>query len=126
MGGQGVFPVSSIFSRAAFAALALFTAHVAYAQEVSSTVRGTLGAKFRLFADVENVLNLINRNWNTYKVFNDTVSVTNVSCVAQGSNSCARYLYSNPNDQVATTLQNASLWQVRVGARIDFNALWRP
>jgi hypothetical protein len=79
-----------------------------------------LGAKFRLFADVENVLNLINRNWNTYKVFNDTVSVTNVSCVAQGTNSCARYLYSNPNNQVATTFQNASLWQVRIGARIDF------
>ena len=79
-----------------------------------------LGAKFRVFADVENVLNLINRNWNTYKVFNDTVSIASVSCVAQGTESCARYLYANPNNQVATTFQNASLWQVRLGARIDF------
>lgn len=79
-----------------------------------------LGAKFRMFADVENVLNLINRNWNTYKVFQDSVSVVNVACVAEGSNSCARYLYSSPNNQVATTFQNASLWQVRLGARIDF------
>lgn len=79
-----------------------------------------LGAKFRVFADVENVLNLLNRNWNTYKVFADAVSVTNVTCIADGPNSCARYLYSNPNNQVATTFQNASLWQIRLGARIDF------
>ena len=79
-----------------------------------------LGAKFRMFADVENVLNLLNRNWNTYKVFQDNVAVVNVACVADGSNPCARYLYSSPNDQVATTFQNASLWQIRVGARIDF------
>lgn len=79
-----------------------------------------LGAKFRVFADVENVLNLLNRNWNTYKVFQDNVAVVNVACVADGSNPCARYLYSSPNNQVATTFQNASLWQIRIGARIDF------
>ncbi len=78
------------------------------------------GGKLRVFSDVENVLNLINRNWNSYKVFNDSVSIANVACVAEGANSCARFLYSNPNDQTATTYQSASLWQVRVGARIDF------
>jgi hypothetical protein len=79
-----------------------------------------LGAKFRVFADVENVLNLLNRNWNSYKVFSDSVSIANVACVAEGTNTCARYLYSNPNDQTATTFQSASLWQMRIGARIDF------
>lgn len=79
-----------------------------------------LGAKFRVFSDVENVLNLINRNWNTYKVFGGSVSIANAACVADGANSCARYLYSNPNDQAATTFQSASLWQVRIGARVDF------
>ena len=79
-----------------------------------------LGAKFRMFADVENVLNLLNRNWNTYKVFQDNVAVVNVACVADAGNPCGRYLYSSPNNQTATTFQNASLWQIRIGARIDF------
>lgn len=78
------------------------------------------GAKLRIFGDIENVLNLLNRNWNTYKVFNESVSIANVACVAEGANSCARYIYSNPNDQTATTFQSASLWQARLGVRVDF------
>lgn len=78
------------------------------------------GAKFRVFVDIENFLNLIDRNWNTYKVFNESVSVINVACVADGANPCARYLYSSPNDQTATTFQSASLWTARIGVRIDF------
>jgi Carboxypeptidase regulatory-like domain len=76
--------------------------------------------KFRLFADVENVLNLINRNWNTYKVFAESVPIINVSCVAQGANPCGRYLYATPNNQSATLFQSASLWQIRLGAKFEF------
>lgn len=79
-----------------------------------------LGAKFRVFLDIENFLNLLNRNWNTYRVFNESVSVANVACVAAPGNPCARYLYSAPNNQTATTFQSASLWTARVGVRIDF------
>ncbi|MEG3083746.1 carboxypeptidase regulatory-like domain-containing protein [Sphingomonas sp. PB2P12] len=76
--------------------------------------------KAKIFTDVENVLNLLNRNWNTYKVFSDSVSVANVSCVATAQSTCGRYLYSNPSTQTATTYQSASLWQMRVGMRFDF------
>lgn len=76
--------------------------------------------KIKVFTDIENVLNLLNRNWNTYKVYTGSVSLANVSCVAVGSNSCGRYVYSNPGTQTATTYQSASLWQVRIGARFDF------
>ena len=76
--------------------------------------------KAKVFTDVENVLNLLNRNWNTYKVFSDSVSIANVSCVAAAGNPCARYLYSNASSQTATTYQSASLWQMRVGLRFDF------
>lgn len=79
-----------------------------------------LGAKFRVFLDIENFLNLLNRNWNTYRVFSESVSVANVACVAEGGNPCARYLYSAPNNQTATTFQSASLWTARIGVRIDF------
>jgi hypothetical protein len=76
--------------------------------------------KAKVFTDVENVLNLLNRNWNTYKVFSDSVSIANVSCVAAAGNPCVRYLYSNASRQTATTYQSASLWQMRVGLRFDF------
>ena len=76
--------------------------------------------KAKVFTDVENVLNLLNRNWNTYKVFSDSVSVANVACVPSGGADCGRYLYSNAGTQVATTYQSASLWQMRVGLRFDF------
>ena len=65
-------------------------------------------------------MNLLNCNWNTYKVFSDSVSVANVSCVSANGNTCARYLYSNASSQTATTYQSASLWQMRVGLRFDF------
>lgn len=86
---------------------------------VSQEVPFVVG-KIQLFADVENLLNLLNRNWNTYKVFSDSVSVANVSCVAAGGNPCARYLYANPSTQTATTYQSASLWQMRLGVRFNF------
>ena len=103
------------------------------AQEIPTVVTP---AKVELFADVENVLNLINRDWSSLRqvVFPYTASVVNVSCltkqVATGASTsgiistlaqpCAQYRYSNvaaPNLSLST---RQSFYQIRVGARVRF------
>lgn len=88
--------------------------------------------RVKLFADMENVLNLINRNWGSLRQIGVIGSSTyapivNVACAAstgatltQGS--CTKYTYSN---FTAPTLANptptrASLWGIRVGAKFEF------
>jgi len=49
----------------------------------------------------------------------------NVSCVAQGTNTCAQYLYTQPRsdaliaDQLVTA-NGSSLYAIRVGVRVSF------
>ncbi len=86
-----------------------------------------LGTKLELLADVENVLNLLDSDWGTIRQvgFPYYGTLVNVTCVAQGANSCAQYQYAN---RTGTTFQapaeavnfNGSLWSVRFGARITF------
>lgn len=80
------------------------------------------GGQFELFADIENVLNLIDKDWGSLRQvgFPYTSSLVSVSCVAAGGNSCAQYRYSNvagPNEGVQTRV---SLYGIRVGAKIKF------
>ncbi|KAB7648413.1 TonB-dependent receptor [Polymorphobacter fuscus] len=96
-----------------------------------------LGGKMEVFADMENVLNLINNDWGSLRqvAFPYYGTLVNVSCVPTvGSTGavntlptqpCAQYRYSNRSGTAVTEpaealFQNQSLWQIRVGARIKF------
>ena len=88
------------------------------------------GGKVEVFADVENVLNLINRDWGALQRNPFRASVVDVSCVtaaggttavANTNQPCAQYVYSSfrsPELQLETT---PSLWQARIGVRLAFN-----
>lgn len=83
-----------------------------------------LGAepKFELFADIENVLNLIDKDWGALRQvgFPYTSTLVEAACVANGSNPCATYRYSNvqaPNEGLQT---RQSLYGIRVGAKVRF------
>ncbi|MEY2884937.1 MAG: hypothetical protein RL490_2661 [Pseudomonadota bacterium] len=95
------------------------------------------GGKMEVFADLENVLNLINNDWGSLRqvAFPYYGTLVNVSCVATAGSTgaaattsatpCAQYRYSNRSgttvtEPVQTLFQNQSLWQIRVGARVKF------
>jgi TonB dependent receptor len=75
--------------------------------------------KFTGFLDMENFLNLINSNWNSFRQRGDSVSVVDVACNPNPSQ-CNGYLYSSfavPNLDASA---KQSLWAVRLGIRYDF------
>jgi hypothetical protein len=86
-----------------------------------------LGTKVELLADVENVLNLLDSDWGTIRQvgFPYYGTLANVTCVAQGTNTCAQYQFAN---RTGTTFQapaeavdlRGSLWAVRFGVRLTF------
>ncbi|WP_426163147.1 TonB-dependent receptor [Sandarakinorhabdus sp. DWP1-3-1] len=95
------------------------------------------GGKMEVFADLENVLNLINSDWGSLRqvAFPYYGTLVNVSCVATATPTapnittpaqpCAQYRYSNRSGSTVTAptetlFQNQSLWQIRVGARVRF------
>ncbi len=94
-------------------------------QQIPTFVRQ---ARISLYGDVENVLNLLNHNWGETlrSNFPGNKSVVTVNCVAVGANSCDHYIYSSPSTpaQLASTPANsnlgASLYTIRVGARLSF------
>lgn len=93
------------------------------------------GGKIELFADIENVLNLINRDWGALRQvqFPYNAAVVRVACLTAAtptgtagttttstSQGCAQYRYSNvlaPNEVLQT---RQSLYGIRVGARVKF------
>jgi hypothetical protein len=81
------------------------------------------GGKFQVYADVENVLNLINNKWGSLRQvgFPYTAALATVTCnVPTGGTSCTQYTYSNitaPNQALSS---RQSLYQIRVGARFSF------
>ena len=82
-------------------------------------------SKISLFADIENFTNLLNHNWGEQlrASFPYYKTVTQVSCVAVGTNSCGQYKYTsyNPSSSVQDQLiVLPSLFTVRVGARFTF------
>lgn len=95
------------------------------------------GSRITLFADINNLPNLINRNWGGLRQlgFPATAAVVNVTClsatgtaltgaIGSGTNptgGCARYQYSTfraPNDSVAVF--DGSLYGIRLGVRLTF------
>lgn len=80
------------------------------------------GAKLEFFADIENVLNLIDKDWGALRQvqFPYNAAIVRVACNATSGNNCTQYKYSGvlaPN-QVLQTRQ--SLYGVRIGARLKF------
>ena len=97
-----------------------------------------LGGKLELLADVENLLNLIDKDWGTIRQvgFPYTASTVNVTCLqvatpsltapAAGTTTtlptqqCAQYRYSSFRAPNEATNINGSLWGVRFGVRVKF------
>ncbi|WP_288456050.1 carboxypeptidase regulatory-like domain-containing protein [uncultured Sphingomonas sp.] len=97
---------------------------------------GVGGSRVSLFADIENLPNLINSDWGGLRQlgFPQTAPVVQVSCLAAATangaagtvansptQACAQYRYSSyraPND-VALSTSN-SLYLIRIGARFSF------
>ncbi|NBB26071.1 hypothetical protein GVM20_13130 [Porphyrobacter sp. SLTP] len=97
---------------------------------VRQEVPFVFGGKLELMADVENVLNMIDKDWGTIQQvgFPYTASLVNVTCLqtANGapattpSQPCAQYGYSSFRAPNEATNINGSLWGVRFGVRVRF------
>jgi hypothetical protein len=92
-------------------------------------------ARFQVFADVENLLNMIDSDWGSLRQvsFPQTAAIVNVQCLSQAvatgtapaanlinQATCAQYRYSNviaPNEGLSA---RQSLYQIRVGVRFQF------
>jgi len=93
------------------------------------------GFKLELFADIENVLNLINKDWGSLRQvqFPYNAAVVRVTCLnavtptgtagvanTSTTQTCAQYRYSNvlaPNEVLQT---RQSLYGIRVGVKVKF------
>ncbi|MBC2670384.1 carboxypeptidase regulatory-like domain-containing protein [Novosphingobium piscinae] len=96
------------------------------------------GMKFEVFADIENVLNLINPNWGSLRQvpFDYTSTLVRVACLttpvatgtapttaqttASPTAACAQYRYSNVVAPQEVLQTRQSLYGVRIGARLRF------
>lgn len=84
-------------------------------------------SKLSVFADIENLPNLINHKWGEQlrNFFPYTDVVAKVQCKAVGTNACGQYQYSAPStdsflaDQLIT-VNGSSLYSIRIGARLSF------
>lgn len=80
------------------------------------------GGKFELFADIENVLNLLDKDWGALRQvdFPYNAALVRVACATTVGTNCTQYRYSTvqaPNQVLKT---RNSLYGIRVGARVKF------
>lgn len=89
-------------------------------QEIPVPVLRT--GRIKLFADVENVLNLLNKNWGALRQvsFPYLASVVNVACATTSGNNCTQYRYSNFSNPAVDNVGRVSLYAIRVGAKFEF------
>lgn len=83
-----------------------------------------LGGKIQLFADVQNVLNLIDSDLGSFRQvgFPFMAPLVNVSCADAA---CSQYQYANRSgagfqEPQFVTIPQSSLWGVRFGVRVSF------
>jgi len=97
---------------------------------------GLGGSRIEVFGDVENVANLLNKNWGQLReyAFPYTQVAARVSCLAtpvatgttaagvtNSTQACAQYRYLAPNTPPTDTISSRqSLYMIRVGARFTF------
>lgn len=95
-------------------------------------------ARFTLFADIENVLNLIDSDWGALRQvgFPQTASINNVQCLtaavptgtaptsaqiaASPTQGCVQYRYSSVRTPTINTVTRQSLYGIRVGIKFSF------
>jgi hypothetical protein len=99
-----------------------FDLDLRFSQELPfiAKVAGITNDRIELFADVVNVLNLIDNDWNTVRTlggFDGRVALIDGTFDSQG-----RYVLRNfsPADAFADTLEPASAWRIQIGARYEF------
>ena len=82
----------------------------------------TKEAKFKVFADIENLLNLIDNDWGSLRqvAFPYTASVVRVACAATSGTNCTQYRYSNVLNPNVATVTRPSLYAIRVGVKFQF------
>jgi hypothetical protein len=82
----------------------------------------TKEAKFKVFADIENLLNLIDSDWGSLRqvAFPYTASVVRVACAATTGTNCTQYRYSNVLSPNVATVTRPSLYAIRVGVKFQF------
>ncbi len=96
------------------------------------------GAKIRLFADIENVLNLIDSDWGSLRQvgFPYNAGVLNVQCLTvatptgtapaagvvntASTQTCTQYRFANVRSPNENLVSRQSLYGIRVGVRIEF------
>ncbi len=79
--------------------------------------------KFKVFADVENLLNLINDKYGSYRIYDNVSPVVGVACVGgSGGNggTCPKYNYTSFTAPALRTDGRIGLWAMRIGARLEF------
>ena len=85
---------------------------------------GVFGAepKLELFADVENFLNLLNKDWGSLRQvqFPYNSAVVRVACAVSSGPNCTQYRYSDVRAPNEVLQVRQSLYQIRVGARFKF------
>ena len=110
-----------------------FDLHVA--QEIPT---GLAGSRLQVFADIENITNLIDKDWGQIREYNFpyTIPAVRVQCLASptptgvaatgvltntSTQPCAQYRYLSPNNAPTDTIYaRQSLYAIRVGARFSF------
>ncbi len=112
-----------------------FKVDLSFSQELPLFVGN---AKMKLFADVENVLNIIDSDWGALRqvAFPYAATVVNVAClsaptatgIAPGSGvvntsstqTCQQYRYSNVQNPNVDLQSRQSLYGIRVGVKVSF------
>lgn len=95
-------------------------------------------ARFQVFADIENFLNLLDSDWGALRQvgFPQTATIANIQCLStptptgtapaagvvntDSTQTCAQYRYSNILSPNEALVGRQSLYQIRVGIRFEF------
>ncbi len=89
-------------------------------QEIPTFV-GT--SRIKLFADMENVLNFIDKDWGSLRQvqFPQLATIVNVGCAtALVAGNCSQFRFSNFQNPQIINQTRISLWTLRVGAKVEF------
>ena len=77
--------------------------------------------RFEVFADIDNVLNLIDSEWNTFRTIGSFGDGQLVDIVDGDYDDQGRYIITgfNPDDDPSISI-NSSAWRIQIGARYEF------